>query len=454
MKENEIKRINKILYKNVFIFCENYNNPFNFISIHSFCIDKNGNPLIFDFGLHRLFLPYQEITHYFFPSPSELNIYNHNLGKINVMNYGVVLLLLITKNEYKFQGEEITLPNNINISNEFISFLSKCLDKIIDKRYCWSQLGYEDFIRVGNNQVNQIFDNKALLDNNKLKMIFDSFNNKYEFIINYYDKCDFRENIQFIEQIVNFLLISFMEIKTIYYFFNRALKKKSFQKENEIFFVSINDKSQINKLILNFANPLLYGRKIIEIENNNLIKEFVDKSKSFCEKLEKLISKIEQMFPIGKKEMTDYKKNFNELIDNLEKNNIQKYFFKVLQNGDNEVDPFKSYNQLCLAEYLSELIIIVYSSLYDENNCLFFNQEDLLKHFYDFFGDGKKIRISQESKEKKNILTSFIGILFMFYKNNNIKNQASFDRQSIIGIIGYYPYLMNRIDNMKKYLKI
>ena len=102
------------------------------------------------------------------------------------------------------------------------------------------------------------------------------------------------------------------------------------------------------------------------------------------EKLEQIISKI------SKKSLTDYKTNVVSLLDDFEESKIQNYFFKVVQDGEYKKDPLKSYNELCLAEYLCELIIIVYSSLYDDNNCTFLNQEDLLNHFHSFFGEEKK----------------------------------------------------------------
>ena len=145
MNEKEIKRINKILFENVLILNENEKFLFNFISIHSFCIDKNGNPLLFDFGFHKVFLSYEELSLYFYPNPSELKLYFINPIKTNVMNYGMTLLLLFCKNDFRCRPYEIIFPDNI--SDEFKSFLTKCLNKNFNDRSYWIQLKETEFIR-------------------------------------------------------------------------------------------------------------------------------------------------------------------------------------------------------------------------------------------------------------------------------------------------------------------
>ena len=65
LTEKGLKQFNKILYDNIFIFNECNFLPFIFISIHSFCIDNKGNPIVFDFGMHKLFISNEELSSYF-----------------------------------------------------------------------------------------------------------------------------------------------------------------------------------------------------------------------------------------------------------------------------------------------------------------------------------------------------------------------------------------------------
>ena len=146
MNEKEIKKINKILFENVLILNEKKLLLFNCITIHSFCIDKYGNPLLFDFGFNKLFLSYEELSIYFYPNPSELNLYSINPIIANVMNYGMTLLLLFCKNDFfKCRPYEIIFPNNI--SDEFKKFLEICLNKNCNDRALWEDLKETEFIK-------------------------------------------------------------------------------------------------------------------------------------------------------------------------------------------------------------------------------------------------------------------------------------------------------------------
>ena len=211
--ENEIKKINQILFQNVLIYNENINLLFNFISIHLFCFDKQGNPLLFDFGFHKLFLDNQELSFYFYPNINELQVYYINCAKTNVMNYGMTLLLLFCKNEFELKDKEIILQKNISI--EFNIFLSKCLYKNKQKRFSWNQLRNEYFLIEDNSKISIIKDDKYLLDNDKLNIIFNSLKNRFEAIINYYDKFDIQKNNRYLNQIKSFIFITLFEINLI-----------------------------------------------------------------------------------------------------------------------------------------------------------------------------------------------------------------------------------------------
>ena len=160
--EKEIKKLNKILYENIFVFNECNFLPFIFISIYTFGINSKGEPIIFDFGLHKLLLTKEEISTYFISNESEANdMNNKNRIKTNVLNYGIVLLKLFCGNNFGLKGKEIVLPQNKIISDVFNNFISKCLYRNINKRYSWLQLGEDEFILDDNVQMSNIVGSNA-----------------------------------------------------------------------------------------------------------------------------------------------------------------------------------------------------------------------------------------------------------------------------------------------------
>ena len=374
MNENEIKRINQIIFQNVLIYNENINLLFNFISIHSFCFDKQGNLLLFDFGFHKLFLDNQELSFYFYPNINELQVYYINCVKTNVMNYGMTLLFLFCENKFELKDKEIILPKNISI--EFNTFLSKCLNKNKQKRFSWNELRNEDFLIEENSKINIFKDDRCLLDNDKLKIIFNSLKNKFETIINYYDKYDIEKNNEYLNQIKSFVFITLFEIKLVITCFNNNYIN-SFINEKEISFISINDMGEMNKFNINFGYPILENTEIISIINNELIIKFINEIKPYEQKLIKIIEKINKYLEISQIE-TNYQNELNNIIKNFEDSLMQEYFFKVALDAENEKDKMKSINELFLAEYLGEFILFIYSTLYDEKETNFFSKEEFL----------------------------------------------------------------------------
>ena len=93
-------------------------------------------------------------------------------------------------------------------------------------------------------------------------------NNKFDIIINYYNKINFKEKNEFLSQIEIFVNITLFEMKIINTFFNRDIYKKPFSSQNEISFISINSLSEMKKLDLNMTNPILRDLIIIKINGN------------------------------------------------------------------------------------------------------------------------------------------------------------------------------------------
>ena len=94
--------------------------------------------------------------------------------------------------------------------------------------------------------------------------------------------------------------------------------------------------------------------------------------------------------------------------------------------------------------------------MYDEQEKINFTKQSLVKKFFEVFGEEKNtIEISvinlKETK-KTYVLVSFIAILFKCYKGTDIfdKEKLEKNRQSINGLVRYYPSLMKRIVEIKK----
>ena len=177
-------------------------------------------------------------------------------------------------------------------------FLSKCLARNCRKRYSWLQLGSFNFVLDDNIELSNIVGDNALLDDQKLSQIFDYLNNKFDIIINYYNKINFKEKNEFLSQIEIFVNITLFEMKIINTFFNRDIYKKPFSSQNEISFISINSLSEMKKLDLNMTNPVLRDLIIIKINGNKLITDFLTKLQKNIKKVEKL-SKIINSFTKG-----------------------------------------------------------------------------------------------------------------------------------------------------------
>ena len=452
--EKRLKQFNKILYDNIFIFNECNFLPFIFISIHSFCIDNKGNPIVFDFGMHKLFISNEEFSSYFLSNISEVNNFSKNRIKTNVMNYGIVLLKLFCGNTLEIKGKEIILPQNKILSDTFNGFISKCLRRNINNRSSWLELGDDSFILDNNIEISNIIGNNILLDNDKLELIFESLKNKFDFIIKYYEKLDIKQNLDYIQQIESFVIVTLFEMKIIKNFFDRNIYKNPFTNQQEISFISINDDSEIKTFSLNFLNPLLRDTRIIDMNNNKLIKDFVSYIKKKISTLEKISAKIHKN---SKKSIINgsFVQFLKGLILNFDNSKIQEYFFSVNRKAEEAKNDSDAYKELCLAEYLCEFILFIKTILYDKDEHIQFDKKSFIKKFYDVFGEDKnKIEISviNINETKKNyVLVSFLAILFKCYKDTDAIDKGMLDKnkQAINGLVRYYPTLMKKIVHMK-----
>ena len=456
IKEKHIKKFNKILYDDVFIFNECNFLPFIFISMHNFLVNKDFVPKIFDFGLHKLLIPQEEFTSYYLPDTSEINIMNQNRIKTNVMNYGITLLKLFSGNKLELKGKEIVLPEDKIMSEDFSNFMSKCLSRNIRKRFTWFQLGSYNFILDNNVELSNIVGNKALIDDQKLTQIFDSLNNKFDLIINYFNKINFNENNEFISQIEIFVNVTLFEMKIVSSFFNRDIYKKPFTNQNEISFISIGTDSIMKKLDLNMINPVLRDLVIIKMNDNKLIKEFLPNLHKKIKKIEKLSKSISSYTKESScsRDIANFIQNVINSVYIMSKSNMQQYFIHLMNKAEKEKNNELKYDELFIAKYIIELIIFVITIVNDSKKRIYFKKDVLLQKFYEVFGEEKnKIEISTVNNKEitqKFLIISFLPVLFKCKEANFIGNmRLSKDKQSINKLVQYYPSLMKKISETK-----
>ena len=455
MKEKEIKKFNNILYNNIFIFNENNHLPFIFISIHNFLIDKEDNPIIFDFGIHKLFLQEEEYSSYFLPNTSEMNNETQNKIKTNVMNYGITLLKILSGKNLVIKDKKIELPEDISLSEEFNIFLTKCLTRNYIKRATWNELSNCKFITVSNVETNNIMDDKALIDDEKLNKIFDYLNNKFETIINYYNKINLENNPN-ISQIEVFVSATLFEMKIVNLFFNRNIEIKPFSNQQEISFISIDINGETNKCDLNFVNPVLKDVRIINMNNNKLIKDFLINLQKNIKKVQKLLIIVQSYakFSSSSGNYNNFIHNILNSINSVNTSSLQQYFSTLIKHSSNEKDEELRCNELYLAKYLMEFILFIITIINESGSKIYFNKDTLLRKFYKIFGEEKnKIEISSiDVNDVKNryIIISFLPILFKCRESEfDSEIRLSKNKQSINGWIKYYPSLMKKINELK-----
>ena len=462
INENNIKIFNKILYYEIFMFNESNLLPFSFISLHSFLRDRALSPIIFDFGIHQIFLPEDEYSSYFLPNTSEKENSSQDKIKTNVMNYGITLLKMLSKQDFNIKGKEIVLPEDILMSESFINFMMKCLKRNINKRASWTELGKCGFIvnniplKVSLANDITISDGKCLIDGDKLQKIFDYLNEKFDLIYNYYNKIDLKNNPN-ISQIDIFVSVTLFEMKIINLFFNRNTEFEEFSNKQEISFMSINSDYEMNKCDLNFVNPFLNDIEIISIKHNKLkIKDFLINLQKNIKRVEKLLITI-QSYTKSPSCLGDYEKFLNNILSSINNNDngMKKYFSKLIEMTSKEKDEELKYKEMYITKYIMEFILFMICFINERGEKIIFNKDKLLVKFYKIFGEEKnKIEISSiDVGEKANnyFFVSFLPIIFKV-KESEIADQIKLnkDKQSLNGWIKYYLNLMRTISELKK----
>ena len=454
INETFIKNFNKILYDEIFQFNESNLLPFIFISIHNFLINKESCPIVFDFGIHKLLISQEEYSSYFLPNTSEMNNINQQRIKTNVMNYGITLLKIFSGNKVNIKGKEIVLTDDKILSDEFKTFMAKCLARNFSKRAFWSDLQKCSFISDIITNSPNVSNGKPLIDDEKLNKIFGYLTKKFEIIIKYYSQLDFK-NTNFLSQIETFVCATLFEMRIIDSFFNRNIDIKPFTNQQEISFISINSGGEMNKCDLNFVNPILKDVELIKMQNNEIIKKFVINLQKYIKNMETIVWKIQSNIDnsICSK---DYQYFIEQIINNISGVNgvnMHQYFSSLVTNSGKEKNEEIKYNESYIAKCIMEFIIYIIIIINDNGNKINFNKDILLKKFYKIFGEEKNIieisTINLKDNKPHYLLVSFLPVLFKF-RDTDFLNKIRLlkDRQSINGLIKYYPSLMDRINKM------
>ena len=469
--EKDFQLFHKELFINVFNYSEVYFKPFIFLSLFSFAMTKEGKPIIFDFGIHKFFLPSEEVMSYYIPNRAEI-AESLNPIKTNIMNYGITLLKCFYGNNLKLDIEDnkITLPSNKILSKSLEKFLSKCLKKNIMKRASWDDLKKEVIMKNIFDDDNNINDKSTKINNEpeniisdkKLKGILRSLDKKYELINKYYDSIEINENTLYVHEMEKFLILTLFEQLILSKILNQAENEKYKDMAKEISFIDIiNDKAE--ELRINFASPVLKNMKIFNNNiNNPSIKEFIPKLNEHLKKLKEISKKFHIITQSSyfKGNYQDFLKGFSDLIS-VGIENFKNYFLSLTKEANNDWlnNDYKNAElKAPIAEYLSEIVLFLVMNIVDieKEKIFFYNNKDLLKNFKEIFEkeneENVEVSCIKFAKEKdKYILVSFLGILFKFLINAcdiekiNIKR----NKNSLNQLLLFYQKLMKTLLDIK-----
>ena len=438
--ENDFHQFNKELFENVFNYSQIFNKPFIFLSLYSFLITKKGKPIIFDYGIHKFFLSSEELMDYYLPNKVEIAESSDPI-KTNIMNYGITLLKIFYGNNLKLSvhGNEMILPSNKTLNNNFKKFLSKCLKKNILKRSNWKELKNEKFIK--NDEETDEEAKKILISDKTLKGILRSLDKKYKLINKYYDTKEIDISTQYIDEMEKFLILTLFEQLILLKILNQTENSKYNDMTKEITFIDITNK-KAEELRINFGSSVLKDMKIFSNNlNNESIKEFIPKLKEHIQKLKEILKRYQKIT-----QSEYFKKNYKEFLNEFSElmttgiDKLKNYLIDLTKETNNDwlkKDFKNSELKAPITQYLSEIVLFLIMGMKDiENEKIYFNKKEFLKKYSDIFEkeNEENIEVSCKKyakKKDKYILDSFLRILFSDLINScdieqiNIKKYTS-----------------------------
>ena len=362
--EKDFQLFSKELFENIFNYSQIFNKPFIFLSLFSFAITKEGKPIIFDYGIHKFFLSAEEVMDYYFSNKAEIAESSDPI-KTNIMNYGIILLKIFYGKNLKLdiEGNEMILPSNKTLSNNFKKFLSKCLKKNILKRSNWIELINEKFMKNGEEIDEE--GKKTLISDKKLKGILRALDKKYELINKYYETKEIDENTPYRNEIEKFLILTLFEQLILSKILNPTENEKYKDMTKEITFIDIKE-NKAEELRINFDSSILKNMKIFSNnKDNESIKEFIPKLKEHINKLKEILKKLHKITKsiYFEGNYKDFLNEFNNLMkEGIE--NLRNYFIELTNEANNDwlKKDYKSAElKAPIAEYISALAAVISS---------------------------------------------------------------------------------------------
>ena len=458
--EKDFHLFSKELFENIFNYSQIFYKPFIFLSLFSFAITKEGKPIIFDYGIHKFFLSAEEVMDYYFSNKAEIAESSDQI-KTNIMNYGIILLKIFYGKNLKLdiEGNEMILPSNKTLSNNFKKFLSKCLKKNILKRSNWIELINEKFMKNGEEIDEE--GKKTLISDKKLKGILRALDKKYELINKYYETKEIDENTPYRNEMEKFLILTLFEQLILSKILNPTENEKYKDMTKEITFIDIKG-NKAEELRINFDSSILKNMKIFSNnKDNESIKEFIPKLKEHINKLKEILKKLHKITKsiYFEGNYKDFLNEFNNLIkEGIE--NLRNYFIELTNEANNNwlKKDYKSAElKAPIAEYISEIVLFLIMSIKDiENEKIYFNKKELLKKFTEVFEKENEENVEVScikfaKKKDKYILVSFLRLLFIYLINScdikqiNIKKNTS----SLDSHLKFYQKLMKTLLDIK-----
>ena len=366
--------------------------------------------------------------------------------KTNILNLGIIIYKM-TFNDfiYNFNEEETikqTIDNNkIIIIKKKISKSLKCLIEktchlVINKRYDYQSLFNDPFIQ-GKNILVKEKNKKQIINDNIIQNILKYMNDKISSIIKYYEQLIKDSEIIYLKkyskEISSFLMLCILEVKYLIQFLTN--------KETN----NIDEELHMIKIMINTQNNLNYYYSYINFSKDSII---INKENEIFQKYNEKISKLQTQL---KDIFSKFCQKINLDLDSknkVEKNkayslgSIEKYFFKVFENG--LVDyTYNEYNNaeiiLNISKYISEYIIFIHLiTKIKKPNC---NYSEMIE------------MIDNDKNNEYSFCITFIGGVIKKFKTLNIiqENQnVSVYGDTFSSFIEFYPENIKLIDECKK----
>ena len=397
---------------------------FSIITTDSILIDKNENFILFDFGFLKEILPKKKQEEYYICSPEEIYAYKNS----NVLNFGVLLFKCVFGNiPLIIKEKQIDLPENKEISKEFLNFLSHCINRRNNIRYRWGN--FKDDHWINPDKIEHVLNNKNLIK------IVDYYSEKFKIITEYHNS--YKTSVFFPELLFeNFLLIllNYIEFKMILGIFDG--EKCEFSEQEEILFID----SNINTNEYNFAFLNLNKFKIEEI--------FDVKEKN--EERKEILNKFKANLKIYEKNLEDILKEYLKI--DMIKDEKEDFLNMFKKNSFNFINLYlKMFNELDWDNFLGflshpktkkiflEFLISIKIYLSKDNLKNFNNLKEIS---YILNPEEKTLKISLLEPQNTKIFFSCLGGLFRFFQNYSkeykININSIFDKNN-----NYKNYLIN-----------